>query len=672
MGTYRIRVNEDKLLEEIQAFCGEEGLGCVSARQADATGEASAATTSDWQDIRCSWTWRKDAGQAIVEMRTRAPAQKMAALYLCLCMIAIGLAGIGIPLLVGGLDAMPCVLLPLLVAYMGVCVAVRLKWNDTVLEVLSFERRFAARLLPFVAQVERPAGTELIPFTVQIGLMLVPMGLLLAGVTRGFPPLSIPIIPWVLSMIARAVAEKSGAQSPFVAWRLLLSEWLSSRYVACYSALLAVALFMLFGAVLFLVQKPGSLTMEDFRATLQLRLDTTLEGQITHDALASDVTILGNVLAKPEFKDSAPRICLGIGLVRALLGCLCVVLFYWNAQGLIDWLRRWGLTRSGEGPALSPPPVGTATLLPVSAWLGILLSIVFAIAGNILHLALTVEAASVLFLRESVLNFTVAQTIGWMVLDLDAASKGQVQLNAIGLVFLSLLLSPTLLTVVGWLLFAVRSSFAYLRTRFTSADAAFQDTAVDLAASLGTHPPNVCIVKDRSLRLEILVPWFWGRPTLLISRATTENLSEAELTGAIAHEVVHVRYDMTAVRWTRWLSFLSFFPCNVFALLLDTEHRERRADSEAARLVGSAETVSSALVKVSLGNLFQTVGRRTKSEPGPPAAPASHISKPRRALSDYLMLFGLLLQPELALGYVHPRLEDRVQALDRPSANPPQ
>jgi Zn-dependent protease with chaperone function len=298
-----------------------------------------------------------------------------------------------------------------------------------------------------------------------------------------------------------------------------------------------------------------------------------------------------------------------------------------------------------------------------------LMSLIFALVGNAVHLALTLEAASVLLLGCSAFNFTLAQAIGWMVLDMDAAAKGQVQFNPYCLAFLMLLLSPTLLTLIGWILFALRSLFVYLRTLLTPTDAALRNTATHLASSLGVRPPMIRMTRGRLPRIETHVSWLPGRSTIFISRSAAENLSEPELASALAHEVAHVKHDATALRWTRWLSFLSLFPCNVFALLLDTEYREKRADAAAARLVGSSEVVAAALVKVSLGSLFQTDGRKTGSKAGQATGTTSRMNEGRRRLSAYLSLFGLLLQPELALGYVHPRLQDRLETLDQEQGN---
>jgi Zn-dependent protease with chaperone function len=663
MGTYRLHASANEVLEWIRAFARDEGLGEILVQHREEQVEAVASTASDSENVRCSWVCEDEAGQCVVEMKVRASRRQTTALYLGLSVAAFGLAAIGILLLVGGLDAVPCILLPLIVGAVGLFLVYRLRCDDTVLSIVDFERRFAERLASRTPQTERPPNPELIPFAAQIGLMLFPMGLCLAGVTRVCPPLSIPAIPWLLSMIGRSWAERAGGESPFLAWRLLLSEWLSSRYIMCYFALLAVAIFMICGSALFLIQKPDGFGVADFGAALQLRLDTAPEGQTTGDPLASDATILRNVLAKPDFKDAAPSILMGIQIARAALCCLCAWLFLWGAKGIVDWLRKWGLARSGPGPSLSPPPVGAANSLPMGARLGMLLSLIFALVGNVLHLAVTLEATSVLLRGCSAFNFTVAQAIGWMVLNLDAAANGQVQLNPYCLAFLLLLLSPTLLTMIGWILFALRSLFVFLRMLLAPTDAALQNTATKLASTLGVRPPMIRIIRGR-LRIEAHVPWFPGSSTILVTRAAARTLSEPELASALAHEVAHVKHDATALRWTRWLSFLSLFPCNVFALLLDTEYREKRADAVAARLVGDSNALATALVKVSLGNVFQINRHRAGANTERLRAATSSLHKLVDRLFAYLSLFGLLLQPELALGYVHPRLQDRLETLD--------
>jgi len=548
MGTYRLHASANEVLEWIRAFARDEGLGEILVQHREEQVEAVAPTAFDPENVRCSWVCKDEAGQCVVEMKVRASRRQTTALYLGLSMTGFGLAAIGIPLLVVGLDAVPYVLLPLIVGAVGLFLVYRLRCNDTVLSIVDFERRFAERLASRTPQTERPPNPELITFAAQIGLMVFPMGLCLAGLTRLCPLMSIPAMPWLLLMISRGWAERQGGEVPFLAWRLLLSEWLSSRCLVCYFAIIPVAMFMVGGSCLFLIQKPDGLRMDHFGAALQLRLDTAPESQATDNPLALDATILRNVLAKPDFKDAAPSILMGIQIVRAAFCCLCAWLFLWGAKGILDWLRKWGLARSGPGPSLSPPPVGAANSLPMGARLGMLLSLVFALVGSVLHLAVTLEAASVLLRGCSAFNFTVAQAIGWMVLNLDAAANGQVQLNPYYLSFLILLLSPTLLTMIGWILFALRSLFMFLRMLLAPTDAALQNTATKLASTLGVRPPMIRIIRGRLLQIEAHVPWFSGSSTILVTRATAKNLSEPELASALAHEVAHIKHDATALR----------------------------------------------------------------------------------------------------------------------------
>jgi excisionase family DNA binding protein len=139
MGTYRLHASANEVLEHIRAFAREEGLGEVVVRHREKQVEADTPTSSDQDDICCSWICKDEAGQCVVEMKVRASRRQTAALYLGLSVAAFGLAAIGILLLVGGLDAVPCILLPLIVGAVGLFLVYRLRWNDIVLSALDFE-----------------------------------------------------------------------------------------------------------------------------------------------------------------------------------------------------------------------------------------------------------------------------------------------------------------------------------------------------------------------------------------------------------------------------------------------------------------------------------------------------------------------------------------------------
>jgi Zn-dependent protease with chaperone function len=292
-----------------------------------------------------------------------------------------------------------------------------------------------------------------------------------------------------------------------------------------------------------------------------------------------------------------------------------------------------------------------------------LLSLTLGGIGNVLHLLFTVDGISMLATRHSVVSQTVGRAIGWMILDLEAASQGRSQMKSVGIVVLLFFMLPTLLTVLTWAWMAAAKATNFFNGLLAPApDPAVARIAEDLSAKLGIRAPAIRTRNVDSAFLETRTPWFLGRSRIFVSPAVMLQLSPAEAQAAIGHELGHVKHDATAIRLTRWLSSLLLFPCNVFAVLLDTEGREKRADAVAARLVGNPDTVATALMKVALGGIFG-LGRRNGSAGKQPVS-GRLAARPAggRGMAAFALLASLL-QPELILGYAHPLLRERLEAL---------
>jgi len=109
-------------------------------------------------------------------------------------------------------------------------------------------------------------------------------------------------------------------------------------------------------------------------------------------------------------------------------------------------------------------------------------------------------------------------------------------------------------------------------------------------------------------------------------------------------------------RWTRWLSTLCLFPCNVFSLLVDWEQREIRADKAAATVTGKPKAMSAAIAKMFAATTIH-------------AAPITGgirgwIGKLRnRPGGKPLAILGSLIHPDTLLGYTHPDVRMRIAKL---------
>jgi len=661
MGTYRLRASAEEVLEHIQAFCCEEGIGDVHVGRKDGLLEARAPATPDWSNARWTWVCRCDAGQTTLEVRLRAPLLKTQILYLAVGMLSAGSLAASIVLLAWGIEGVAPLVASLCVACLGILLFTGLNLPAAELAMVKLEQRFTERLLPYSALAELPPGSNIFPTWATVCFLSVPFGLLLAGVTRVCPVLSVPGVPILLLLLSKGLAQQDASNSPFVAWRLLLSGWLGARSLFCYFAFIAVAMFIVLGGAVLAFPQQGEARLTKLLAAVQLRTPLTPEGKTSPGILPTDAALLQEILEMADTKDPG-RVLLTVQAGRLLLICFCTGLLFLPARSFLNWMRVWSLTKPRTVPEFSLLPVETRSLHGGrSARVCLALSLVFAAVANVMHFLLTVEITSVLIFDRSILNRSVAQAIGWMVIDLGDAAKGRVHINQVAAAFAVLLIMPTLLTVASWIPFVLKSLIGpLLRSLISPRCQKLTEVAKDLSSALGIRTPSVRLIGGEGPCLETRVPWLFGGPRILVTRGALEILSESELAAALAHEVSHIRFDAPALRLTQVLSVLSFFPCNVFALLLNMEEREKRADTVAVQLVGDKGAMASALVKASLVGAFwiHRPARIGKSAPG-----ATSASRGGAGWLSHLALFGALFQPELILGYAHPRLQDRLRSL---------
>jgi len=352
-------------------------------------------------------------------------------------------------------------------------------------------------------------------------------------------------------------------------------------------------------------------------------------------------------------------------LLWRIMVCAIIILLVGAAKGIGDWIRTWILIHPGPKPTLSPPSGLKRTSsrrIFDDLLMGLLL--LFAAIGNIFHLLLTIEIFSVVFFNCTTLSYPAAQAIGWLEIDLVAAAEGNVCRHAIGTILLMIFTLPTLVTVLAWFSYLVRHTVILLRCRFSrSVDEDCAKSVQKLSSAMSIRTPTLCVLDRKGSYFLTRIPWFFSRSTILISPSTLEIFSKSELEAAIVHELSHLKHDAVAIRLTRWLSLLSLFSCNAFALLLDMESREMRADNTAIKIVGDSQTLAKALVKVSLAQACtsdaKTAGLGSKCLKGPLTPLGSLWTR----IVDRVSFLGLLLHPEAIIGYTHPRIQDRLMVL---------
>jgi Zn-dependent protease with chaperone function len=124
-----------------------------------------------------------------------------------------------------------------------------------------------------------------------------------------------------------------------------------------------------------------------------------------------------------------------------------------------------------------------------------------------------------------------------------------------------------------------------------------RDAVARLAAALGLSTPEVVVVAGPSPLLFCRGVW---RPRVVLSTATLDRLDEAQLEGALAHELVHLRRGDVLLGWVllavRGLqAFNPVVQLLARAVALDAEER---ADAGAAALTGRPAALASGLLSM--------------------------------------------------------------------------
>jgi Zn-dependent protease with chaperone function len=250
-------------------------------------------------------------------------------------------------------------------------------------------------------------------------------------------------------------------------------------------------------------------------------------------------------------------------------------------------------------------------------------------------------------------------------IDFNAAVGGNVHRNFLGICFLILIMLPTLITIAIWSTVIIYNQAQRLGwIMFPPNNKLLSNVINKVSCAMGGRMP-LCIVERNKVCFTVKVPLLFGGPYIVINRSFLENFNSSEIEAADAHELVHVKYDAKAIRLTQWASILLLFPCNAFALLLNMEKREMRADSIASKIVGNRDVLMTALVKVCMGQVSASEVKVAASE-----LIKDNVVLPTKLwyrIANYVLLLYPFFWPESILGYMHPAIQDRMILLRTPS-----
>ena len=649
-------------MEAIQAFAAAEGLGPVHVEPHPGGATKAIALGTGWLDPRATWVCRQRGAGIAIAMEPAPSRWVMTRLYLAIACVAVGTACMGGMMLAMGLPAIGNAgfLLAMALSGVGMVTYLKLRFPNTCVSLVATERRFAEQLRSLAVETEQPPDVEGMSFLAQVLLLHLPFAVLLAGLVRTAPLLGVPVLPILLGLVARAYAKRAVSNSPRGAWRLLLTGWVSARSLMCHPAFLAVAMFFVVHATMVVLQQER-MQMDTFIAAVQLKF-FQWTGPSGANALASDAKALQYVVRRPDFLcPSWGRLDILVAMWW-LMAVMCVITFCWDIKGFWDWARVWVRVKPNDKPLPALPSLRHGTWTGASRAL-VLTWLLLAVVTNILHALLTVEITSVLLQGKAMFSQTLGEVIGWAVLDYQAAAEGGVGPGVPGVALAALLMLSTFLIPLTWLpTIAIGFLRACRRYSPTPAAQPIAETVSRLSSILGIRCPRICIASDDRCYLETRIPWFGVRPTILVSSGAMSLFSDTEMEAALAHELAHVRYDARMIRLTRWASLLALFPCNVFAVMLDTESREMRADRTAIDLTGQRDPLVGAIARASLGWIFGKTGKQPIARPSQREATTWRHGRWRN-FKRYATVLATLCQPDLILGYAHPHAEDRLHAI---------
>jgi Zn-dependent protease with chaperone function len=670
MGSYHVNSGPEEVIDVIRGFAAEHKLGDIHISSGPEGTLCVRAGRRAWLRMRCLWICVADSRGSTIDLRVLPSLLRMAAIYTALCITTVGMITVGGLFLWCGIGIIlhPVLWCGFAAVALGLVIFYASRYLPAVRNMLHMEREFAQRLAVFHPRGIRPPATTPIPMGVQIALVQIPIALLWMGMMRALPFLAVLAVPPWIALTLQAVVRRLSPTSPQIAWRIILSDWVGTRVVTCSLAFTGLSFFFAMGTMFTVAATCEKMGVSEFCEAL--RRPITYYESITMDqsVLTTNVRFLRRTLQR---LDSPPDVAVpGLQRIAVILACLTFALTIWGMKGYIDWLRMWTLARQRATLTLGPPSVPAG--LGQSAKYGLCAALAGVAFVNVLHLVISVDILSTTFADRYVISRVVGQSLGWALLDVEAAVGGIPQKSAMGVAVSLALASPTLLVFLGWTVTSVaRVLSCRRRTHCLPVEPRLRGIVDHLASHIAVRPPTIKVADGNRLYLETILSWLPGKATLVISRSAFEELDACELEAAIAHELAHIKYDLPAVLVTRWLSVLSLFPCNVFALVLDTEKRELRADRAAASMVASSDIVRRAIAKTSLGSILVT--RRSRVDQAHRTLTKSKLGQETMAqrLIRYIALTRAVAQPTFMLGYTHPAVADRLSALDSDSPERP-
>ncbi len=670
MGTYRyegrvryyLKSSPEEILDVIRAFAKEKKLGEIVAAPGPLGAQHVRAGYGTWLRNRCLWTCAADALGLYVEFKVLPSLLRQTIRYLSLCLVAVGAVIVSAVFILYGkkVHEHAAVEYGCTVALLGFIIIAVLRDQRADRSRLHIENEFARGLTICHPRVVCLPQHKYGESAIQGGLAMISLVLLTVGLMRAQPVFGVLFTPLAAVLVLRAIAEHLAMASPRFNWRATLSTWIMARTLTCGIAFVGLWFFFVPGTAIIVFAQEQKETQRVYIEALGWPTTYYTSLPMDPSILATNVEFLQGMLRHRATQPDLVVSVLQAGWV--VLPWSAIALMILATKFYIDWFKNWTLNR--QKPAATPDLPGVSLDVSRATRAGLGGFIAVAAIANVLHLVFTVDILSAMFADQYAISRIIGLSAGWALLDLEAAADGIAKRSPLGIAVLLVLAQPTLLVLLGWTLTALaRVLRCCRRVHRVPVEPGQQELVGRLASQMAVHTPVVRVMDRGEPYIETVFSWLPVRATLLISRGTLEVLDERELEAAVAHELAHVKYDARAIVATRWLSALSLFPCNVFALVLDTEQRELRADRTAASVLANTDAVQAAIAKTSVGSVFITTRSGGRQTHGTPTKNQRGRETFGQRLSRYAQLISAVTQPGFLLGYAHPTPAERRTAL---------
>lgn len=173
--------------------------------------------------------------------------------------------------------------------------------------------------------------------------------------------------------------------------------------------------------------------------------------------------------------------------------------------------------------------------------------------------------------------------------------------------------------------------------------------------------PSIVLTESKDTVLTLHWLPFGGKSIIEISRGTINILSPEELKAAIAHEIGHIRQGPWKVGFLKLLSSIALFPNYYLTLCMDWAKNEIDADRFVMVATNDPQSLKQALIKISTAQISCPVLDSNSRYLNKWCK--GFIGTIKRKFNSLLISVNFFFGDGL-LGYAHPYLSERLQAID--------